>query len=129
MYTNTQRTDCIQIISIIVILADDELDHQRDELNLFAAQHLLGLIVVIVLLLLDQTVHIVKGVPDFLLEVGPNCLDLVPHSVLLANTRNSRYIEVLRSQFFFLFQDHFFRLLSFNTSLHVPQQESVTLLL
>ena len=70
--------------SIIAILADDELDDERDELHLQRTHQGLRALVVVVLLL-HQVVHLVEIVSDLFLEVDAQGLDLAPHAVLVGH--------------------------------------------
>ena len=111
----------ISSLSVVVVLADNELHDKGDILGLLLAQHLLCMLVVVVLLVLYQVVHLVEIVPDLVLEVHTHRLDLVPHRVLLTNPRHPRYVQVFWSHFLLLSEHHLLRVFPLYAPLHIPK--------
>lgn len=116
------------MISVVVVLAYDELNNQRNVLGFLAAQNPLYLLIILVPLLLDESVDLVKVITDLVLKVYSNSFNFVANSVFLTNSRNLRDIQIFRGQSFFLSEDYFLGVLAFDTSFHISQQKTISLL-
>lgn len=116
------------IISVVIVFAYDELHHQRNKLH-FLLQNLFCLLIVLIFFLLYQVVHFVEVISYLLLEVSSSSFNFVSNCVLLADARNLRDVEVLWSHPFLFLENYLFRMLAFDASFHVPEKETITLLL
>ena len=116
------------MISVVIVLAYDELNHQRNVFTLFSAQNPLGLLVVLVPFFSDETIDLVEVITDLVLKVHSNCFNFVTNCILLGDSRHLRDIQIFGRQSFLFLEHYFLRMLAFDASLHISQQQAITLL-
>ena len=115
--------------SIVAILTYNQLNNQRYVFHLLQPKHLLRTLIIIIFLFY-QIVDSIEIVTNLFLKIDSQSLDLTSDRILIPNSRYFLEIEVFwcNSIVFptWLVLDC---VLSLYTSFHIPQEETVTLLL